>query len=210
MMFVHRFLLCAFVASSVSSSVLAQAPASSGPQAPARAATGVEAASADAGLIDYVIGPEDVLGVVFWRDTEMSGDVTVRPDGKITLPLIGELHAAGVTPEKLKQNIQSAAVKYLSDANVAVVVRQINSRKVYITGQVTTPGAYPLTGPRTVMQLISLAGGVTEFADSSSITIMRTVDGRTTSHKFNYKDVARGKNLEQNLALRPGDTVVVP
>jgi polysaccharide export outer membrane protein len=209
MTFVHRFLLCAVATSSVSLSVLAQAP-SSGPRAPGKVATGVEAVSADAGILDYVIGPEDVLGVVFWRDAEMSGDVTVRPDGKITLPLIGELRAAGLTPDTLKQQIQTSAVKYLSDANVAVVVRQINSRKVYITGQVTTPGAYPLTGPRTVMQLISLAGGVTEFADSSSITIMRTIDGRTTSHKFNYKDVSRGKNLEQNLMLRPGDTVVVP
>lgn len=176
----------------------------------ARDVTGLQAVSADAGLIDYTIGPEDVLGVIFWRDTEMSGDVTVRPDGRITLPLIGEIRAAGLTPEDLKKQIQAAAVKYLSDANVAVVVRQIQSRKVYITGFVTTPGAYPLTGPRTVMQLISLAGGVTEFADSNNITIMRTVNGKTTSHKFNYKDVARGKNLEQNLLLQPGDTVVVP
>lgn len=166
--------------------------------------------SADTGLVDYVIGPEDVLGIVFWRDTEMSGDVTVRPDGRITLPLIGELRAAGITPEELKQQIQAASAKYLSEANVAVVVRQINSRKVYITGLVTTPGGYPLTGPRTVMQLISLAGGVTEFADSGSITIMRTENGRTQSYKFNYKDVARGKNLAQNLLLKPGDTVVVP
>jgi polysaccharide export outer membrane protein len=197
-----RLLLCAAAMNLLAVGTFAQAPA--------RPAASVEAASADAGIVDYVIGPEDVLGVIFWRDTEMSGDVTVRPDGRITLPLIGELQAAGVTPDALKQQIQAAAKKYLSDANVAVVVRQINSRKVYITGMVTTPGAYSLAGPRTVMQLISLAGGVTEFADSSNITIMRTSGAKTTSHKFNYKDVSRGKNLDQNLLLRPGDTVVVP
>lgn len=206
----HQFLLCAGAVTLLTIGAFAQAPSSPRPVAPASPAAGVEAASADAGLVDYVIGPEDVLGVVFWRDLEMTGDATVRPDGRITLPLIGELHAAGLKPEALKQQIQAAALKYLSDANVAVVVRQINSRKVYITGLVTTPGAYPLTGPRTVMQLISLAGGVTEFADSSNITIMRTSGGRMTSQKFNYKDVARGKNLDQNLSLKPGDTVVVP
>jgi polysaccharide export outer membrane protein len=179
-------------------------------QSPAPASPRPEPVGADAGLVEYTIGPEDVIGVVFWRDAEMTGDVTVRPDGRITLPLIGELRAAGLSPDELKKQIQAAAVKYLSDANVAVVVRQINSRKVYITGLVTTPGAYPLVGPRTVMQLISLAGGVTELADLENITIMRTVNGKTTSHKFNYKDVARGRKLEQNLLLQPGDTVVVP
>jgi polysaccharide export outer membrane protein len=165
---------------------------------------------ADAAQPDYVIGPEDVLGVVFWRDTEMTGDVTVRPDGRITLPLIGELRAAGLTSEQLKTQIQTAATKYLTDANVQVIVRQINSRKVYVTGMVTTPGSYPLTGPRTVMQAIALAGGVTEFADSENISILRTENGKTVSFKFNYKDVSKGRKLEQNLLLQPGDTIVVP
>lgn len=158
----------------------------------------------------YVIGPEDVLGILFWRDQEMSGDVTVRPDGMITLPLMGDMKAAGLTPDALKQQIQQAAAKYINDANVTIVVRQINSRKVFITGQVSTPGAYPLTGPRTVMQLIALAGGLTEYADVKNISIMREEQGRTRSFKFNYKDVSRGKNLQQNIALQPGDTVVVP
>ena len=200
MTWVRRTLCTVAVLQLLSGAGVAQSPA------PARP----EPVGADAGLVEYTIGPEDVIGVVFWRDAEMTGDVTVRPDGRITLPLIGELRAAGLSPEELKKQIQVAAVKYLSDANVAVVVRQINSRKVYITGLVTTPGAYPLVGPRTVMQLISLAGGVTELADLENITIMRTVNGKTTSHKFNYKDVARGRKLEQNLLLQPGDTVVVP
>lgn len=158
----------------------------------------------------YTIGPEDVLGVLFWRDQEMSGDVTVRPDGLITLPLIGDMKAAGLTPDLLKQQVQQAAAKYISDANVTILVRQINSRKVFITGQVTTPGAYPLTGPRTVMQLIAVAGGLTEYADAKSITIMRDEQGTTRSFKFNYKEVSKGRNLQQNIVLQPGDTVVVP
>ena len=159
---------------------------------------------------DFVIGPEDVLGVLFWREADISGDVTVRPDGIITVPLLGEIKAAGVRPDVLRAQIQEAASKYLTDANVAVVVRQINSRKVFITGMVSTPGAYPLTGPRTVMQLIALAGGLAEYADAENITIMRQEQGKTQSFKFNYKDVAKGKKVEQNIALQPGDTVVVP
>lgn len=159
---------------------------------------------------DYVIGAEDVLGVLFWREQDISGDVTVRPDGAITLPLIGEIQAAGKRPGDVRAEVQSAAERYFADANVTVVVRQVNSRKVYITGQVATPGAYPLTGPRTVMQLIALAGGVTEYADTEGISVMRQEQGRTRSLRFNYKDVAKGKKLEQNILLQPGDTVVVP
>jgi polysaccharide export outer membrane protein len=159
---------------------------------------------------DYVVGPEDVLGVVFYRETEISGDVTVRPDGAITLPLIGEMKAAGMKPDSLRDAIQNAAGKYLTEPNVSVIVRQINSRKVFITGGVTNSGAHPLVGPRTVLQLITLAGGVTEYADSENITIIRTENGKTRSFRFNYKEVSRGKKLEQNILLQPGDQVVVP
>jgi polysaccharide export outer membrane protein len=159
---------------------------------------------------DFVIGPEDVLGVVFWREAELSGDVAVRPDGRITLPLIGEVVASGVTPSTLRDQIQQAATKYLSTPNVTVVVRQINSRKAFITGEVKAPGAYALHGPRTVIQLISLAGGVTEFAKTEEISILRQEQSQTRAFKFNYKDVAQGKNVQQNIQLQPGDTVVVP
>jgi polysaccharide export outer membrane protein len=160
---------------------------------------------------EYVIGPQDVLGINFWRDTDMTGDVTVRPDGRITLPLLGDLQAAGLTPEALKASIHTAASKLIEDPTITVIVRQINSRKVFITGQVTTPGAHVLTGPLTVMQLISLAGGLTEFAKKKDITVMRTnADGKQVVLRFNYNDVARGKGLSQNVVLKPGDTVVVP
>src|SRR5690348_9240350 len=101
---------------------------------------------------DYVIGPEDVLGVLFWREPDLSGDVTVRPDGKITLSLIGDVVATGLKPEALRDQLKEAGSRFLADANVTVVVRQINSRKVFITGQVGMPGAFPLGGPRTVLQ----------------------------------------------------------
>jgi polysaccharide biosynthesis/export protein len=160
---------------------------------------------------EYVIGPQDVLGINFWRDADMTGDVTVRPDGRITLPLLGDLQAAGLTPEALKASIHKAASKLIEDPTITVIVRQINSRKVFITGQVTTPGAHVLTGPLTVMQLISLAGGLTEFAKKKDITVMRTeANGKQVVVPFNYNDVAKGKNLAQNVVLKPGDTVVVP
>lgn len=173
----------------------------------------VTSATRDVGVArisDYVIGPEDVLGIVFWREPEMSGDVTVRPDGRITIPVVGELQAAGKRPEELQGEIVAAASKYISDVNVVVVVRTINSRKIFVTGRVTTPGTYPLMGALTVMQAIAVAGGLTEYADPKSITILRTENGQSRTLNFNYNDVSRGKNLEQNIHLRPGDTVVVP
>jgi len=159
---------------------------------------------------DYVIGPEDVLGVLFWRETEMSGDVTVRPDGRISLPLIGDVVAAGLTPAALKATLQGVAAKFLTDPNATIVVREIKSRQVFITGEVATPGAYPLIGPRTVMQLIALAGGVNEFADKGAIAVIRIENGQQRRYAFKYDDVARGKSLQQNILLKPGDTVVVP
>ena len=159
---------------------------------------------------DYVLGPEDVVGVLFWREPEMSGDVTVRPDGMISLPLLGDIRAVGLRPDALSAEVQKAAGRYLSDANATVVVRQINSRRVFITGEVRSPGAYPLIGPRTVLQLIALAGGLNEYADGDQITVMRAEGSTTRTMKFNYKDVSKGKRLDQNVQLVPGDTVVVP
>jgi polysaccharide export outer membrane protein len=184
--------------------------ATSWAQVAAPAASPAGAAEGVAVPDDYVIGPEDVLGVLFWREPELSGDVTVRPDGKITLSLIGDVVASGLTPVALRDQLQKAGARFLADANVTVVVRQINSRKVFITGQVTMPGAFPLGAPRNVLQLIALAGGLLEFAEGDKITIIRNDRGRTVTLKFNYNDVSKGRKLEQNVQLQPGDTVVVP
>src|SRR5262249_4932412 len=148
--------------------------------------------------------------IVFWRDKDMSTEVAVRPDGKISLPLLNDILAAGLTPETLRQNLTKAASKFIEDPTVTVVVKEINSRKVFITGQVTKPGPYSLTGPTTVVQLIAMAGGLQEYADGKNITIMRTENGKPASFKFNYKDVLHGRNLKQNIELKPGDTVIVP
>lgn len=201
-MTVHRIGSITVLMALISAPIAAQAPAGQR----AASSSSIETV-APAG---YIIGPEDVLGIVFWREPDLTGDVTVRPDGKVTLPLIGELRAEGLGPEALRDQIKQASAKYMSDANVSVVVRQINSRKVFITGRVNTPGTYTLAGPRTVMQIIALAGGLNEYADAKNITVLRVTNGQSRSFKFNYKDVARGKKLEQNILLQPGDTIVVP
>jgi len=177
---------------------------------PARPAQAMGASTGSPVPTDYVIGPDDVLGIVFWRDADMTGDVTVRPDGNITLPLIRDVKAAGLRPDELRENITKAASKFIEDPNVTVVVRQINSRNVFITGQVARPGPYPVSGQLTVLQLIAIAGGVSEYADTKNITINRPGPARAETFTFNYKDVARGRKMEQNIMLKPGDTVVVP
>lgn len=158
----------------------------------------------------YTIGPEDVLGIQFWRDTDMSGDVTVRPDGMITLPLVRDVKAVGLTPTELADTIQTAARAFVTDASVTVVVRQMNSRKAFITGEVVKPGGYPLTSTMTVMQLIAMAGGLTEWAQPKSISIIRNVNGTSKTFFLDYRNVAKGKKPEQNLVLKPGDTIIVP
>lgn len=158
----------------------------------------------------FTIGPEDVLGVVVWREADVSGDVTVRPDGMITLPLIRDVKAAGLTPQQLADRVQTALREFITDASVTVVVRQMNSRRVFITGEVAKPGAYPLVSTMTVMQLIAVAGGLNEFAEGKSISVMRNEGGQTKTFPFDYKNVANGKKPGQNIVLKPGDTVVVP
>jgi polysaccharide export outer membrane protein len=159
---------------------------------------------------DYVIGPEDVLAILFWRDKDMSAEVAVRPDGRITLPLINDIVAAGLTPDELRERVQQAASRYVESPNATVVVKQINSRRVFVTGKVAKPGTYPLMGPTTVLQMIAMAGGLMDFAKSDRIVVMRTTRGKTDTFKFNYKDVSKSKNLQQNIELKPGDTILVP
>lgn len=158
----------------------------------------------------YVIGPDDVLTIVFWREKDLSTDAVVRPDGHISLPLLNDVPAAGSTPGELRERIVTEAQRFVEDPSVTVVVKEIKSRKVFITGEVEKPGAYLLTAPTTVLQLISMAGGLREFADSGKIVVMRTVKGTPTMLKFHYGWVLQGKNLRQNIELKPGDTVVVP
>jgi polysaccharide biosynthesis/export protein len=157
----------------------------------------------------YVIGPEDMLAVVFWRDKELSADVVVRPDGKISVPLLNDVQAAGYTPEQLADVLVKAATKYIADPTATVIVKEIRSRKVYVLGEVGKPGTVPLIGEMNVLQLIATVGGLLEYADKENITIVRMENGKEQRFKFNYKDVVKGKKIEQNIMLKPGDTVVV-
>jgi len=159
---------------------------------------------------EYIIGADDVLSIIFWRDKELTADVTVRPDGKISLPLLNDVQASGLTPAQLKDRIAEESKKYVEDPNVTVVVKAINSRKVYITGEVRKPGPYSLSGATTVLQLLSISGGMADFAKPEKIMIVRVENGKPMSFKFNYKEVLAGKKLTQNIELKPGDTIIVP
>ena len=158
----------------------------------------------------YIIGPGDVLTVNFWRRNDVSGDVVVRPDGQISLMLLDDVQAAGLTPEQLRDKVAEKAAKYFEDTRVTVVVKEINSRMVYITGLIAKPGSYRLRTRLTVVQLIAEAGGLLEFAGADHIAIMRTENGRETGFVFNYDDIIHLRKLEQNIELKPGDTVIVP
>jgi polysaccharide export outer membrane protein len=157
----------------------------------------------------FVIGISDVLSVAFWRDPRMSADVVVRPDGMISLPLLNDVHAAGSTPEQLAGVLAKAAVKFISDPDVTVVVKEIHSRRVFVLGNVASPGMVTLSGDMNVLQLIAVSGGLLEYADKENIVIIRTENGQEKRLKFNYDDVIKGKNVKQNILLQPSDTVVV-
>jgi polysaccharide biosynthesis/export protein len=179
-------------------------------QSPPLSASGGAATPPPAVPPDYVIGAQDLLSIVFWREKEMSTDVVVRPDGKISLPLLQDVDAAGYTPKELTGVLVRAASKYVSQPNATVIVKEINSRKVFIVGQVARPGGFPLTGDMTVLQLIALAGDVLEYAKSKDVVIVRKENHGERRFNFNYKDVIKGKHVEQNILLSSGDTVIVP
>ncbi|MGH9681092.1 MAG: polysaccharide biosynthesis/export family protein [Candidatus Acidiferrales bacterium] len=158
----------------------------------------------------YVIGPQDVLDISIWKEPDVSRTVPVRPDGRISLPLINDVQAAGLSPQQLAKNVTEKLRKYLNAPQVTVIVTAINSQRVFVVGEVMRAGAFPLIPGMTVMQALSSAGGFTTFADMKKIHIMRMHDGATTQLPFNYREVLKGDNPEQNIKLEPGDTVVVP
>jgi polysaccharide export outer membrane protein len=189
-------------------------PAAPAPaQTPARPAVPTPPPNLPAGVElppGYVIGTDDVLSVIYWREKDMSSDVVVRPDGKISLPLLNEVDAAGITPAQLRDKVEELSKRFVEEPSVSIIVKAINSRKVFITGMINKPGPYPITGPMTVIQLIATAGGVQEYANSSKIVILRYEKGQAKTFRFNYNDVVNQKNLAQNIELKPGDSVMVP
>ncbi len=154
----------------------------------------------------FQIGAEDILFIQVWREPDFTRQVIVRPDGKITMPLIGEIQASGITPDQLGKSLTESLNKYLNNPQVSVSVLAVNSKKYYITGEVNKPGSFPLVVPTRVLEALSNAGGFRDFANEKKIVILR----KGERLKFNYKEVVKGKNMDQNIYLENGDYIVVP
>jgi polysaccharide export outer membrane protein len=176
------------------------APATNQPAAPAVSPNDSE----------YKIGPQDVLRIDVWKEADISRSEPVRPDGRISLPLLNDVQAAGLTPIQLAVVITDGLKKYITNPQVTVSVTEINSRRVYVTGEVTRPGAFPLLPNMTVLQALSSSGGFSQFAKLKGIYVLRNENGKQVKHPFNYKDVVSGKKPELNIQLQPGDVIVVP
>jgi polysaccharide export outer membrane protein len=210
---VVMFVICVLI----SSTLLAQTDAAKGASgtkpeaqtAPADASNGASPVRAHDDT--YVIGADDVLSINVWKEPEVSRTVPVRSDGKISLPLAGEVQASGETPRQLEKELATKLQSFISEPEVTVIVTEVKSQKFNILGQVSKPGTYPLTNASTVLDAIAIAGGFRDFAKQKSIYILRqNPDGGQSRLPFNYKDVIRGKNSEQNIKLQPRDTIVVP
>ncbi len=158
---------------------------------------------------DYVVGVEDRLTVSVWREAELQRSVVVRPDGKITIPLVGDVVAAGKTPGQLASELQAVLAKYIRDPVVTVIVEEINHFKVFVLGQVNQQGMLLLKRPTRLLQALALAGGLTEFADKSQVTVIRQEDGRERRLEINVRKVFNGERPDQNIYLKPGDTIIV-
>lgn len=159
---------------------------------------------------EFVIGAEDTLAINVWKEPELSTTVVVRPDGKITLPLVNEIQASGLTTKQLQERISERLKDFVSSPVVTVMVKDIKSQSVAIMGEVGHTGVFPFGSPMTVLELIGRAGGFKEYAKKTKIKILRTENGRQIQFRFNYKDYIKGKNPEQNIVLKNGDTVIVP
>jgi polysaccharide export outer membrane protein len=159
----------------------------------------------------YVIGVDDVLAISVWKEPELSRTLPVRPDGKITLPLVGDVQAAGKTTQNLQQELHDKLAAYVAVPEVAVIVQEVKSRKYNIVGQVAKPGSYSLNETTTVLDAIAEAGGIGVYAKANSIYVLRILpDGSSIQLPFHYKQVLKGANISQNVKLQPKDTVVVP
>ena len=182
-------------------------PGQDAAKADSKATQAQTAATTDA---SYKIGPQDVLRIDVWKEPEISRSVPVRPDGKVSLPLLNDVQAAGLTAMELANVITEGLKKFMNSPQVTVGVSEINSRRVYVTGEVARPGAFPLLPNMTVLQALTSSGGFTQFARIKNIYVLRTEGGKQVKHTFNYKDVVSGKRPEDNIVLQPGDTIVVP
>jgi len=171
---------------------------------------GTTAPQVTANDAEYKIGAQDLLRIDVWKEDQLTRTVPVRPDGKVTLPLLNDVQAAGLTPMQLAAAISEGLKKYINNPQVTVTITEINSRRIYVTGEVARAGAFPLLPNMTVLQALSSSGGFSQFARLKNIYVLRVEDGKQVKHPFNYKEVVKGKNPEQNILLEPGDVIVVP
>jgi len=159
--------------------------------------------------LDYVIGADDNLHISVWKEPDLTNTLPVRPDGKISMPLLNDVQAAGLTPMQLADSLTEKLKKYLADPRVTVVVTQMNSQRIYILGEVLHSGAIPLLPNMTVLQALATAG-FTQFANTKNIYVLRTQNGKQQKMPFNYRQAMKGDTVAQNINLKPGDTIVVP
>lgn len=177
---------------------------------PAQPAAGsVPDSAVSVGGADYVIGPEDVLHIAVWKESDLTATLPVRPDGKISLPLLNDVQAAGLTPMQLADSLTEKLKKYVASPRVTVVVSSINSKRIYLVGEVGHTGAVPMLPNMTVLQALSSAG-LTQFANTKKIYVLRMQNGRQEKLPVNYRKLVKGEQMEQNYLLQPGDTIVVP
>jgi polysaccharide export outer membrane protein len=158
---------------------------------------------------EYVIGPQDVLHIAVWKEADLTATLPVRPDGKISLPLLNDVQASGLTPKQLADSVTEKLKKYIADPRVTVVVTEINSKRIYLVGEVLHAGAMPMLPNMTVLQALSSAG-LNQFANTKRIYVLRTVNGKQQKLPVNYHKLVKGEQIEQNYLLQPGDTIVVP
>ena len=158
----------------------------------------------------YLIAPEDVLAIDVWKEAEITRTVPVRPDGKISLPLLNDVQAAGLTATDLASAITEKLKKFIANPQVTVIITAVNSQRIYVLGEVLRAGVVPLLPSMTVLQAISSAGGFTQYANQKGVYVLRTENGQQVKYPFNYKQVVKGTNIQQNIVLKPGDTIVVP
>lgn len=204
----RRLLTASLLSLSAVSAASAQVPSPRGAVAEARATALANSNALDT-AVEYQIGPEDVLDISVWKNPELSRTVPVRPDGKVSLPLLNDFRAAGLTPSDLREQLVARLSDFVPTPEVSVIVREVHSRKVAVVGAVKTAGRYELKSPMTVLEAIALAQGFTDFAARDRIVVLRQSGGTTTRIPFNYRKIADGMEQE-NFFVRPGDIVVVP
>jgi polysaccharide export outer membrane protein len=196
--------LCLFISITP---IHAQESASSGQPASVAAPTASKPATEDP---NYIIGAQDVLDVSVWKEPDFTRTIPVRPDGKISLPLLNDIKASGLTPTQLAAEVTKSLNKFVTSPQVTVIVTQINSQRIYLLGEVARPGAYTMIPGMTILQALSNAGGFSQYANSKKIYVLREENGKQQKFAFNYKEVIVGKRTEQNIKLKAADTIVIP